>query len=309
MLMMDSMTAEGWMKKSNFVKSNNNPIQAMTCINAARHYAKLFMDTDVKGYSQWFVRKSNNIADALLLDWHRRDNKLTFILRSHFPKQMPEHFKISPLPSKISLWLTSILQGLPVNALLQENHKTTGLKLGGLGRNTVNLLDVTTFTWTNSPDKKEFSCWELLPWLSEKEDFLQERHEHLAGGTVQGTISHVVQAFRAKGRPNPTKDANSKLSILLSRQFRAYRNVNPKQVQKKALPFAVFDKIAKRQVIELDRAIVQLTIGAAFFACHSCKILEGSVEGHETHKASMLKEYLELGLHLSHVVLTRLRFS
>jgi hypothetical protein len=58
--------------------------------------------------------------------------------------------------------------------------------------------------------------------------FLQERHERLAEGTVQGTISHKVQAFRAKGRPNPTKDADSKLSILPSRQLRAYRNDNPK---------------------------------------------------------------------------------
>ena len=79
-----------------------------------------------------------------------------------------------------------------------------------------------------------------------EERFSQERHEHQAEGTVRGTISHVVQAFRAKGRPNPTKDAYSKLSILLTRQFRAYQNNNPKQVQQKALPFAVFDELAKR---------------------------------------------------------------
>jgi hypothetical protein len=84
----------------------------------------------------------------------------------------------------------------------------------------------------------------------------------------------VVQTFRAKGRPNPTKDTDSKLSILLSRQFRAYRNNNPKQVQQKALPFDGFNNIAKRQVTELDRAIVQQTIAIAFFVCHSCKYLE-----------------------------------
>ncbi len=96
-----------------------------------------------------------------------------------------------------------------------------------------------------------------------------ERHE-----PVRGTISHVVQAFRAKGRPNPTKVADSELNILLSRQFKAYQNNNPKQVQQKALPFVIFDELAKRQVTELDRAIVQLTISAAFFACCSCKYLK-----------------------------------
>jgi hypothetical protein len=66
--MTDSMTAEGWMKKSNFVKPNNNPIQAMACDDAARKYASIFMNLDVKGYSQWFAGKSNNVADALLID-------------------------------------------------------------------------------------------------------------------------------------------------------------------------------------------------------------------------------------------------
>jgi hypothetical protein len=32
--------------------------------------------------------------------------------------------------------------------------------------------------------------------------------------------------------------------------------------------------MAKRQVTELDKAIAQLTISAAFFACHSCKYLK-----------------------------------
>jgi hypothetical protein len=63
------------------------------------------------------------------------------------------------------------------------------------------------------------------------------------------------------------------LSILLSRQFRAYPNNDPKQEQQKALPFSVLDELAKRQVSELDKAIAQLTISAAFFACCSSKYL------------------------------------
>ena len=64
------------------------------------------------------------------------------------------------------------------------------------------------------------------------------------------------------------------LSILLSTQFRAYCNDDPKQVQQKALPFVLLDELAKRQVTELDRAVAQLTISAAFFACHSCEYLK-----------------------------------
>jgi len=38
-----------------------------------------------------------------------------------------------------------------------------------------------------------------------------------------------------------------------------------------ALPFAVLNELAKRQVTETDKSITQLTIGAAFFACRSCE--------------------------------------
>jgi hypothetical protein len=101
--------------------------------------------------------------------------------------------------------------------------------------------------------------------------FLRDPHEVLVKGTVRGAISHVVQTFRAAERQNTTKDDDRELSILLSRQYQTYKNKDPQQVQQKALPFIVLDKLAKRQVTELDVALRQLIIGAAFFACHSCK--------------------------------------
>jgi hypothetical protein len=65
LLMTDSTTAEGWMKKSNFSKAGNNPIQALACVDAAKKYAQVFLDADMKGYSHWFAGKRNNAADAL----------------------------------------------------------------------------------------------------------------------------------------------------------------------------------------------------------------------------------------------------
>ena len=103
--------------------------------------------------------------------------------------------------------------------------------------------------------------------------FSRDCHEVLVEGTVRGAVSHVVQAFRTAGRQNPTKDDDHELSILLSRQFRAYKNEDPQQKQQKALPFMVLDELAKRQMPELDIALSQLTIGAAFFACRSCEYL------------------------------------
>ncbi len=46
--MTDSTTAKGWMQKLNFDESGKDPIQASVCADAARHHAKLFMDTNIK---------------------------------------------------------------------------------------------------------------------------------------------------------------------------------------------------------------------------------------------------------------------
>ncbi len=50
-----------------------------------------------------------------------------------------------------------------------------------------------------------------------------------------------------------------------------YKNKDPWKKQQKALAFIVLDELAKHQVTELDIALGQLTIGAAFFACCSCE--------------------------------------
>ncbi len=46
--------------------------------------------------------------------------------------------------------------------------------------------------------------------------FLRDCHEVLVERKVCGTIAHVVQAFWAAIRQNPTKDDDIELSILLS---------------------------------------------------------------------------------------------
>jgi hypothetical protein len=89
-------------EKLNFSKADNDPTQAFTHNDMGRKYVPVFVDVDVKGFSQWFAGKRNNVADALSREWQRTNKNLTTILRSLFPNQMPGHFKILPIPSKIS---------------------------------------------------------------------------------------------------------------------------------------------------------------------------------------------------------------
>ena len=76
------------------------------------------MDAKIKDYSQWFPGKENDVADALSLsrDDNRDNEELTNILCSFVPQQVPSHVEIVPLLNKISSWLTSVLQKLPVKA-------------------------------------------------------------------------------------------------------------------------------------------------------------------------------------------------
>jgi hypothetical protein len=158
------------MKKLNSSEADDDPIQALTRIDTARKNAQVFLDAGIKGYSQWFLRKRNNVADALSQEWQRTNKNLTSILRSLFPNQMPNHFKILQIPSKISCWLISLLQQLPVSKQLREEHTTAKLKHGNVGQHTASPSDAQTFSWINSHKMSKFPCLVHLQWLSEKDD-------------------------------------------------------------------------------------------------------------------------------------------
>ena len=156
--MTNSTTAEGWMQKSNFVEPDGDPIQATTRVDAARKYASIFMQADIKGYSQWFAGKSNNLMDVLSRDWHCNEEEITFTLHSHFPEQMPESFRTSQLPSKVNSWLISLLRQLPVSEQLREHHTTTGLEPGSGGGDIVSSSDANTPTSTSSVELSIILC-------------------------------------------------------------------------------------------------------------------------------------------------------
>jgi hypothetical protein len=81
--MTDSTTSEGWLRKSNFIKDGEYPIQATIRIEVARLHATHYLSNEIREYSQWFRGADNNVADALSRDNDRTDDELTQILRSH----------------------------------------------------------------------------------------------------------------------------------------------------------------------------------------------------------------------------------
>jgi hypothetical protein len=112
--MTDSSTAEGWMRKMNFRASDKDQIQMDVRVKAAQKFALDFTKHGTKSHSQWFPSKKNIVADALSRDDKRTDNKLTSILCLFAPHQVPNHFRIVPLPNEIVSWLILMLSKLPV---------------------------------------------------------------------------------------------------------------------------------------------------------------------------------------------------
>ena len=127
--MTDSTTSKGWMQNRNF-KEDKNGIQATIRIEVAQSHMAGFMDHGIREYSQWFPGIKNQVANALSRDMGRTDEELTQILFTHVPSQVPNSFKIIPLPNEIASWMTLLLQQLPENLRFEEVHKTTTLGHG-----------------------------------------------------------------------------------------------------------------------------------------------------------------------------------
>ena len=173
--MTDSSTSEGWARKTNFKEDGEEPIQATIRLEVARSEQRRNMEKKIRNYSQWFPGRHNTVSDALSRDDDRDDEKLTNILRTFAPSQMPSRFKIVPLPNKIVSWLTSLLRRLPVKERLREAHTRTKLGRGTDGVNTAKKSDSKKTSSSNtSPEATESDSWEPLPWLC-AEDVFQDR--------------------------------------------------------------------------------------------------------------------------------------
>ncbi len=152
------------------------------------------------------------------------------------------------------------------------------LKSIGLGH------DIFLDSFTRSQKNKIFGAFALA--LRDRR-FSRASHDTLAVGTIRNSILDVCATFRENGRPNPTKDDNLQLSFLLHRQFRAYKNADLKEKQQKSIPACVIAEIAKLNPTKLQRAILQLTILAFFFAMRSCEYVK--VPQHKKRRTDILR--------------------
>jgi hypothetical protein len=105
----DNTTAASWLQKTNF--SRKKPAH----LKVARRLANLLLEANVQLANEWIEGEQNPLADSLSRDTHLSPADHTALLHSALPQQMPDGFKISPLPAEISSWVGCILQLLPAS--------------------------------------------------------------------------------------------------------------------------------------------------------------------------------------------------
>ena len=95
----DKIASVGWLKRSNFRDNDKNDREWISKQKVARKLAELVLYSNTTVYRQWFRGADNTVADSLSRDTYYLSNSThekQFILTA--PTQVPENFKIRPVP-------------------------------------------------------------------------------------------------------------------------------------------------------------------------------------------------------------------
>ena len=131
----DSTTAEGWLRKSNFVSHGEKDADVAVKLATARKLADMLIETNNNTmlHSQWFQGKRNPEADSLSRDTDLSDADLTKLPLSSPECQLPSNFRIAPPPNEITSWIVSQARTLPVRKQLQRPLPRSTLSRGAAG--------------------------------------------------------------------------------------------------------------------------------------------------------------------------------
>ncbi len=128
------------------------------------------------------------------------------------PSQVPNSFKIVPLPNKIVSWATLLLRRLPMQPQYSKEHTKTTLGCGNNGKNTANpQASKKISSLSNSQSNTEDTFSMVFAVAMHEGRFSRPCDAPLASGTISGAISHVAVTFRSHGYPNPSNDKHGAL--------------------------------------------------------------------------------------------------
>ena len=93
----------------------------------------------------------------------------------------------------------------------------------------------------------------------------------LLHGKVKSAILDVFVSFWTHLRSNPILDSSVQTSLIIQRQLRGYKTLEPPTKHQKAIPAELLLHIYKRTDTHLNTAIGQLITAAFFFSMLPCE--------------------------------------
>ena len=160
----DNTASMGWMRRANFRAKNENDHEWYCKQVVARKLATLVLEADVVLYRQWFRGIDNTVADSLSRDSYFLPHTThQSFLQTTVPHQLPQEFKIQPIPNRISSFLSSTLLQLPVQPQRSCPQKPSELALGQRGVISSYKLESLPFSLRDSAASRETSSSQHLP--------------------------------------------------------------------------------------------------------------------------------------------------
>jgi hypothetical protein len=209
----DNSSTSSWMHKS-----NHDP-EACPIHNAiARRHAETLLQYAACDYSQHIAGSEDIIADSLSRDFHLPDEQILGLFHSIKPSLFPTQMKIVKLPTEITSWIALLALLQPKKRELKwqrtPNHWMEWHKRGG-STNT-HLQELTRV-------EKVRTCCGFMHAVR-RGDFSRKGYGQVASTTARAAVDHVAATIINGGGEDPRVDGSGKISNLLLRQQRAYKN-------------------------------------------------------------------------------------
>ena len=99
------------------------------------------------------------------------------------------------------------------------------------------------------------------------------RKQILLHGTVKSAISDVSMSFQTHLRSDPTLESSGQTSLIIQRQLRGCKTLDPPTRHQKAIPANLVLHIYKQTNTHMNTAIGQLIAGSFFLRMRSCDYL------------------------------------
>jgi hypothetical protein len=159
----DNTSAIGWLHKSKYRLDGENDHSVTAKLTVTRKLASVIIDHEIRLFSQWFPGEENNVADFLSRNPFDRDDNLTMSIISSFHSQVPEGFKVSPLPSVIESFICSVLLKMPKNLQRHQDTESSDPVFGESGQASCPLLESRTMNssshWNQHQTGQESSAY------------------------------------------------------------------------------------------------------------------------------------------------------